>query len=126
MDTITFEDFAKLEIRIGRVVSAEKVAGADKLLKLEVDFGSAEQNSSARQNTSAEQNLPGRRQIVSGIAEFYTPEELVGKQIPFVVNLEPRTVRGLESQGMIMAVDVDGKCVLLSPDKEVPEGSIIK
>lgn len=105
---ITFEDFAKIEIRIGRVLSAEKVEDADKLLKLEVDFGAE------------------KRQIVSGIAEFYQPEDLVGKQTTFVVNMEPRKIRGLESQGMIMAVDVDGKCVIMSPDKEVPDGSIIK
>lgn len=105
---IKFDQFKTLEIRIGRVVAAEKVEGADKLLKLQVDF-------------SLEQ-----RQIVSGIAEFYSPESLVGKKFPFLVNLEPRKFKGVESQGMILAVDAEGQPVLLSPDKEVPEGSIVK
>jgi len=106
---VTFDDFKKLEIKIGRVISAEKVEGADKLYKLEVDFGEF------------------KRQIVSGIVDFYTPEELVNHQFPFIVNLEPRTIRGVESQGMLMAVDPgNDSAVLLSPDKEVPEGSIIR
>ena len=104
----SFEDFAKLEIRIGKVTSAEKVEDADKLLKLEVDFCSE------------------KRQIVSGIAEFYKPEDLVGKEFPFLFNLEPRTIRGVESQGMILAVDNEGQVALLSPDKEVPVGSTVR
>lgn len=105
---VSFEDFKKLEIKIGKVLSVEKVEGADKLLKLQVDFGSEQ------------------RQIVSGIAEFYSPDDLVGKEFPFIFNLEPRTIRGVESQGMIMAVDTGSSIVLLNPDKEVPEGSTIK
>ena len=105
---ITFDDFKKLDIRMGKVLTAEKIEGADKLLKLEVDFGEE------------------KRQIVSGIAESYAPEDLIGKEFPFVINLEPRVLRGVESQGMIMAVSVDGKAVLLEPDKEVPPGSIVK
>ncbi|MFH1833338.1 MAG: methionine--tRNA ligase [Candidatus Levyibacteriota bacterium] len=108
MDTVGFKDFEKLEIRIGKVLAAEKVAGADKLLKLEVDFGAE------------------KRQVISGIAEFYKPETLIGKESTFIMNMEQKVIKGLESQGMLMAVDVDGKCVLLSPDKEVPEGSVIK
>ena len=104
----TFDDFAKLEIKIGKVLSAEKVEGADKLLKLQVDFTSEQ------------------RQIVSGIAEFYFPDDLVGKEFPFIVNLEPRIIIGVESQGMILAADVDGGAVLLNPDKEVPPGSKVK
>ena len=72
MDTINFEEFKKVEIRIGKIIACEKVANADKLLKLQVDFGSE----------------VGQRQIVSGIAESFTPEELVGKKLPFIVNLE--------------------------------------
>ncbi|NWF98203.1 MAG: methionine--tRNA ligase subunit beta [Nitrospirae bacterium] len=105
---ITFEDFKKLDIRIGRVISSEKIAGADKLLKLEVDFGAE------------------KRQIVAGIAEVYSPEQIVGKEIPVLTNLEPRKIRGIESQGMIIAVDVDGKPILLHPDKEVAPGSIVR
>ncbi len=101
----SLEDFKKLDIRIGKIISAEPIEGSEKLLKLQVDFGEF------------------TRQIFSGIAKFYTPEELTGKECPFIVNLEPREIMGLESQGMLMAADVDGKAVLLHPDKEVPEGS---
>ncbi len=105
---VAFEDFEKLEIRIGRILSAERIEGTDKLLKLEVDFGSEE------------------RRIVSGIAEFYQQEDLVGKECPFIVNLEPRKFMGVESQGMLVATGVEGSAVLLHPDKEVPAGSVIK
>lgn len=105
---INFEDFQKLRIRIGLIVEAEKVEETDKLLKLQVDFGDE------------------KRQIVSGIAQFYAPEKLVGKQFPFITNLEPRTIRGVESQGMILAVGVGEKAVLLKPLKKVPAGSIVK
>lgn len=106
---VTFDDFKKLELRIGKITACEKIEGADKLLKLTVDFGELQ------------------RQIVSGIAAFYTPEELVGKSCPFIVNLEPRVIRGVESQGMIMAADPgDGSAVLLHPDKDMPEGSSVR
>lgn len=105
---VTIDQFKQLEIRIGKVLSAEKVEGADKLLKCEVDFGEF------------------KRQIVSGIAEFYTPEELVGKLLPYIVNLEPRIIRGVESQGMLVAIDPgEHTAVLLEPEKEVPLGSLI-
>ena len=105
MDTITFEEFKKVEIRMGKVIKAEKVENADKLLKLQVDFGEFQ------------------RQIVSGIAESFTPEELVGKKLPFIVNLEYRKFRGEESQGMLMAIDALDKTVLLEPASEVAEGT---
>ena len=105
---ITFDDFKKLEIKIGTILSAEKVQGADKLITLEIDFGS------------------GRRQLVAGIAETYEPDHLIGKAIPVLVNLEPRKIRGIESHGMILAVDVGGKAILLHPDRDVPAGSIIR
>jgi len=104
-DQITFEDFKKVEIRIGKITACEKVADADKLLKLQVDFGEFQ------------------RQIVSGIAESFTPEELVGKSLPFIVNLEYRKFKGEESQGMLMAIDADGKTVLLEPSVEVTAGT---
>jgi methionine--tRNA ligase beta chain len=103
---ITYEEFRKVEIRIGKVLTCEKIEDADKLLKLEVEFAGE----------------IGKRQIISGIAEFYKPEELVGKKLPFVINLEPRKLRGLESQGMILAVDAAEKAVLLEPIEDVPEG----
>lgn len=108
MIMITFDDFAKLEIRIGKVVSAEKVENADKLLRLMVDFGDEQ------------------RQIVSGIAEWYKPEDLVGKLMPVLTNLEPRKFRGIESQGMILAADNGGKPTILEPEQEVAPGSKVK
>ena len=109
MANVTFEEFKKIEIRIGKILSAEKVENADKLLKLTVDFGSE----------------IGKRQIVSGIAEFYQPSELEGKKLPFIVNLEPRKFKGVESQGMLLAVQSDDKPVLLIPNNDLPEGSIV-
>lgn len=105
--TIKFEDFEKLEIRIGKILSAEKVEGADKLLKFEVDLGDE------------------KRQIVAGLSEFFEPKYFVGKKVPVITNLEPRKLRGLESQGMILVVDAE-KPVLLVPEKEVPPGSVVK
>jgi methionine--tRNA ligase beta chain len=105
---ITFDDFKKLDIRVGRIVAAEKVMGTDKLLKLEIDLGFE------------------KRQLVAGIAESYLAEQLIGKEVPVLVNLEPRSIRGIESQGMVLAASVDGKPVLLHPDREVPPGSIIR
>ncbi len=107
MDSIALEDFKKLQIKIGRIEVAEMIEGADKLLRLEVNLGDE------------------RRQIVSGIAQFYKPSDLIGKECPFIVNLEPRKFMGVESQGMLMATGVDGSAVLLHPDKEVPEGSLL-
>lgn len=108
---INFNDFQKVEIKIGTVLSAEKIEGSEKLLKLSVDFG--EEKS---------------RQIVSGIAKTFTaPEKLVGKQFLFVTNLEPRQIMGLESQAMILATHKQKKTgeeiVLMKPAKKVPPGS---
>lgn len=107
MDTITFEDFKRIEIRVGKILSCEKVENADKLLKLQVDFGDFQ------------------RQIVSGIAESFTPEELIGKKLPFIVNLEYRKFKGEESQGMLMAIDADEKTILLEPSEDVREGTLV-
>jgi tRNA-binding EMAP/Myf-like protein len=105
---INYDDFQKLEIRIGTILEAEKIEGADKLLKLKVDLGEEQ------------------RTLVAGIAESYKPASLIGKQIPILTNLEPRTLRGVESQGMILAVEIDGKAVLLRPSKKVPAGAKVK
>lgn len=113
---ITIDDFKKLDLRIGKVVSAERVEGADKLLKLMIDLGADPSTGSGRDT----------RQILAGIAEFYEPSELVGKEMPVVANLEPRMLRGYESQGMILAADLDGRPVILAPEREVPPGSIVK
>jgi len=111
---INFEDFNKLDIRIGTILEAEKIEGADKLLKLKVDLGPS---------TSSGQDI---RTLVAGIAETYSPEEIIDKQIPILANLEPRTLRGVESQGMILAAVVDEKAVLLNPIKKVPNGTKIR
>ena len=107
MEILSFEDFKKLDIRIGRITIAEVIEGSDKLLKLQVDFGEE------------------KRQIVAGIAKDYVPESLVGKECPFVFNLVPRMVKGIESQGMMLCVDDQGP-ILLHPDREVAPGSVIK
>lgn len=110
---ISFEDFAKLDIRIGTVVAAEMVPSADKLIKCTVNFGDPPEGG-------------GVRTVVSGIAEWKRPEELVGKQFPYVVNLTPRVLRGVESQGMLLACsDING-VVLLAPSREVPPGTKLK
>ncbi len=106
---ITFDDFTKLDIQVGRITAAEKVEGADKLLKLSVDMGLEE------------------RCIVSGIAEHYNPEEVLGKQVSVLVNLAPRKIRGVESQGMIlMAEDAEGNLAFVSPEKEIAAGSTVR
>jgi methionyl-tRNA synthetase len=107
MEKITIDDFKKCEIRIGTVVEAIKLEDSNKLLKLTVDFGSE------------------KRFILAGIAKFYTPEQIVGKQCPFVFNLEPKMLGVHESQGMILCVD-SGAPILLHPDKPVAPGSLVK
>lgn len=108
--TITIDQFKEADIRVGTVVVCEKILDADKLLRLEVDFGEE----------------VGKRQIVSGIAMYVTPEEMVGKQLLFVVNLEPRMLRGLESQGMLLAVGEDETFSFLVPTSEVTSGSRVR
>jgi peptide-methionine (S)-S-oxide reductase len=107
---ITYDDFAKLDIRLGTVTSAERIEGADKLLKLMIDLGME------------------KRQIVAGIAQVVSdPAELVGKQLPILCNLEPRTLRGVESQGMMLAAgDENDLAVLLHPAYQVTNGSQIR
>ena len=105
---INFEDFQKLDIRIGSILEAEPVPETTKLLKLKVDLGEEQ------------------RTLVAGIAETYKPEDIIGKQIPILTNLEPRTIKGVESNGMILAVDIENKAILLKPLKRVPNGSKIR
>ena len=109
--TISFEDFKKLNIKIGKIVSAEKIPETDKLLLLSVDCG---------------EESP--RQIVSGISEYFPNEsDLIGRKCPFILNLEPRKIRGHESNGMILAVATDdGKFSLLEPNEEIIEGSSVR
>jgi methionyl-tRNA synthetase len=106
---VTFDDFTKLDIRLGKIVAAEKVPKADKLLKLTVETGI------------------DVRTIVSGIASYYTPEEVVGKTVSVLLNLEPRKIRGVESQGMIlMAENAQGELSFVSPEKEFGAGGEIR
>ena len=106
---ITIDDFMKVELRIADIVAAEKVEGADKLLKLQLKIGEED------------------RQIVSGIATAYTPEELIGRQIVVVYNLKPRKMRGVESKGMLLAAtDAEGNAILLQPDKKADSGSTVR
>ncbi|NLB34871.1 MAG: methionine--tRNA ligase subunit beta [Elusimicrobia bacterium] len=95
----------KLDIRIGRIISAVPVEGADKLLELKVDLGQEE------------------RTLVAGIKKSYSPEELIDRKIPVLINLAPRKIMGIESKGMILAAVNEGEAVLLSPDRDIPEGS---
>ena len=107
---ISFEDFSKLDLRIGTITAAEKVAKADKLLKLTIDIGEARS-----------------RTVVSGIALHYTPEELPGQQVLLLCNLEPRKLKGIESQGMVlMAEDAEGKLRFVRPGEAMPNGSEVR
>lgn len=108
-DEISYEDFAKLDIRIGTVLAAELVPDTDKLIKCRIDFGEMSE-----------------RTIVSGIAQWKKPEELIGRQFPYIVNLAPRVIRGVESQGMLLAVGIQDGVALLNPDAQVVPGSRIR
>ena len=105
---ISLEYFQKLDIRVGEVKEAAAVAGSKNLFLLKVSLGKEE------------------RQIVSGLAGFYQPEELLGKQVILLANLEPRIIFGLESQGMLLAVDSGAEVALLTPDRKVTPGSPVK
>ncbi|WP_321997227.1 methionine--tRNA ligase [Draconibacterium orientale] len=108
-ENIEFDDFAKMDVRAGTVIECEKVAKTKKLLKLKIDTGI------------------DQRTVVSGIAEYYQPEELIGKQVSILVNLAPKKLRGIESQGMILcAENADGTLSIVSPDKAVKNGSEIR
>lgn len=107
-DEITFDDFMKTDLKVGKILTAEKVEKADKLLKFTVDLGFE------------------KRTIVSGIAEFFKPEEVIGQQVSVVINLAPRKIRGILSQGMIlMAEGEDGQLSFVSPVGDVAAGSSI-
>ncbi len=112
--TIAFEDFAKVDLRVARIVQAEPHPNADRLLKLQLDDGSGEP-----------------RQICAGVKAFYDPEQLVGKLIVIVANLEPREIRGEQSRGMLLAAsdaakgEGDRNVVLLSPMSDIAPGSVV-
>jgi methionyl-tRNA synthetase len=108
---ITIDDFAKVELRVGQILTAERIPKADKLLRFTIDLGEAEP-----------------RQILAGIAQYYEPEKLIGRKVIVVANLAPRKMRGLESQGMIVAASVgeEGRPVLAGFLEEVPNGAKLK
>ncbi|MGB9839162.1 methionine--tRNA ligase [Thermovenabulum sp.] len=108
MNVITIEDFAKIELRVAEVIEAEKIQGADKLLKLQVKIGEE------------------KRQIVAGIAKFYSPEELIGKKIVVVANLKPAKLKGVESQGMLLAASIDDKLSIITVERDIPSGAKVK
>jgi methionyl-tRNA synthetase len=106
---VSFDEWERMDIRIGTVLAAEKVAKTKKLMKLTIDTGI------------------DTREIVSGIAEYFTPEELVGKQVTVLVNLEPRELKGTLSRGMVLMTEAaDGKYVLVSPTEKVPNGGTVR
>jgi methionyl-tRNA synthetase len=106
---IQFDDFTKLDIRVGKVLECQKVPKADKLLQFKIDDGL------------------GGRTIISGIAEYYNPADLIGKNVCFIANLEPRKLKGIESQGMILSAEnADGTLAIIQPTKEILPGSEVK
>ncbi|MCR4395375.1 MAG: methionine--tRNA ligase [Candidatus Saccharicenans sp.] len=108
MEYISYEEFKKMDLRVAKVLAAERVPGTSKLLKLQIDLGSEQ------------------RQIIAGVAETYSPEELVGKEFIVIANLQPAVIRGVESQGMLLAAEVDGKAIIPFFDLELPPGTKVK
>ena len=108
-EAVSYDDFSKMDIRVGTILEAERVPKTDKLLKLTIDTGI------------------DKRTVVSGIAGYFTPEQAVGKKVSMLVNLEPRKIRGIESHGMIlMAQDADGRLEFVAPLTDVRNGSEVK
>lgn len=108
MDSISFDDFMKMDLRVGEILEAEKVEGAQKLIKLQVDIGTE------------------KKTMVAGIADVYSPQDLVGKKLVVIANLKPAVIRGIESQGMILAAEVEGKATIPFFDQDVPTGAKVK
>lgn len=105
MEQIAIDDFKKLDIRIGKIISAEKIEWSEKLLKLQISIGDSE------------------IQVLSGIYPKYKPEDMIGKLVPVLVNLAPRKIKDLESQGMMLAAGEDNEIALLHPNIEINPGS---
>jgi methionyl-tRNA synthetase len=107
-ETISMEEFAKLDLRAGKIINAQKVPGKDKLLVLQVDIGTE------------------TRTVVAGIAQEFAPEELVGRQVVLVANLEPKRIGGVVSHGMILAAGEEKALALVTLDREVPPGTKVR
>jgi methionyl-tRNA synthetase len=108
MEYITYDEFKKMDLRAAKVLTAERVPGTNKLLKLQIDLGSEQ------------------RQIIAGVADSYSPEELVGKEFIVIANLQPAVIRGIESQGMLLAAEIEGKAIIPFFDLEIPPGTKVK
>ena len=109
-DIIAFSDFQKLDLRVGKILKVEKLVHSERLVKMQVDMG---------------QEI-GIRQILAGIAQWYSTKQLIGKKFIFVVNLEAKKMVGEQSCGMMLASEVNGKCLLLPVNKKIPEGSVVR
>jgi methionyl-tRNA synthetase len=108
MEHITFDEFKRMDLRVGEILKAEKVEGTDKLLKLEVDIGTE------------------KRTMVAGVADVYSPDDLEGKKVVVIVNLKPAVIRGIESQGMLLAAEVEGKATIPFFDKDILTGAQVR
>ncbi len=125
MEYVSYEEFKKMDMRVGTIREVTPVPDTDKLLKCMIDFGETEE---VGEEGTEKTTQPKLRQIVSGIREFYPEyDKLVGKQVLYIVNLEPRKIKGIESQGMLMAVDgADGSPVFLTPEIKVNSGTRVR
>ncbi len=108
MTTISYDDFSKLDLRIAKIISAEKIPGKSKIVKGTIDLGEE------------------KRQVIIGGAEYYQPEDLIGKTVVVIVNLEPRKIVGIDSNAMLLAADVNNKPIWLTVNEDVPLGTKIK
>ena len=108
MDNISYDDFSKLELRVAKIISTEKIPEKSRIIKGTISLGDEE------------------RVVIIGGAQFYEPEDLIGKTVIVVANLEPKKMAGIESDAMLLAADVDDKPFWLTVDEDVPEGTIIK
>lgn len=135
---ISIDDFAKVQLKVGTIISAEELEGSDKLLKLQVDFGEevlqtseslespVDEIEESKNHESSDSKKKDIRQVLSGIKQWYKPEDLVGKQFIFVTNLAPRKMMGLESQAMIMAAEGEERPIPLTVSEKVPNGAKIR
>ena len=108
MTTISYDDFSKLDLRIAKIISVEKIPGKSKIVKGTIDLGEE------------------KRQVIIGDAEYYQPEDLIGKTVVVIVNLEPRKIVGIDSNAMLLAADVNNKPIWLTVNEDVPLGTKIK
>tara|TARA_B100001750_G_scaffold153193_1_gene122846 strand:- start:486 stop:812 length:327 start_codon:yes stop_codon:yes gene_type:complete len=108
MDTISYDDFSKLDLRVAKIISTDKIPGKSRIIKGTISLGTEE------------------RDVIIGGAQFYEPEDLIGKTVIVIANLEPKKMAGVESNAMLLAADIDDKPFWLTVDDDVPEGTTIK